>query len=74
MRSGTQHDSNQKLLPSKKQQQPFEPLESKEQFISSIQSISIADEIRKLAKLREEGIITELEFQQMKQDLIRKDR
>jgi Short C-terminal domain len=36
------------------------------------QSISIADEIRKLDKLREEGILTEEEFQQMKQYLIRK--
>ena len=37
------------------------------------QSISIADEIRKLAKLKEEGIITEEEFEQMKQDLIGKN-
>ncbi|HKG87686.1 MAG TPA: SHOCT domain-containing protein [Nitrososphaeraceae archaeon] len=37
------------------------------------QPISIADEIRKLAKLKEEGIITEEEFKQMKQDLIRKN-
>jgi Bacterial PH domain/Short C-terminal domain len=74
IRSGMQHDSNQKLPPSKKQQQLFEPLKSKEQFISSNQSISIADEIRKFAKLREEGIITEEEFQQTKQDLIRKGR
>jgi hypothetical protein len=36
-------------------------------------SVSIADEIRKLAKLKEEGIITEEEFSQMKQDLIRKN-
>jgi hypothetical protein len=38
------------------------------------QSISIADELRKLAKLKEEGILTEEEFKQMKQDLIRKNR
>jgi hypothetical protein len=31
-----------------------------------------ADEIRKLAKLKEEGILTDEEFKQMKQDLIRK--
>lgn len=37
------------------------------------QSISISDEIRKLAKLKEEGLITEEEFKQMKQDLIRKN-
>jgi hypothetical protein len=35
-------------------------------------SISIADELAKLAKLKEQGIISEDEFQQMKQDLIKK--
>ena len=35
-------------------------------------SISIADELMKLANLKEKGIISEEEFQQMKQDLIRK--
>ena len=35
-------------------------------------SISVADELMKLANLKEKGIITEDEFQQMKQDLIRK--
>jgi hypothetical protein len=35
-------------------------------------SISIADEPTKLANLKERGIISEEEFQQMKQDLIRK--
>ena len=39
----------------------------------SNQSISIADEIGKLAKLKEEGIITEEEFKQMKRDPIRKN-
>ena len=34
-------------------------------------SISIADELEKLAKLREEGILTKEEFNQMKQDLIK---
>jgi uncharacterized protein YnzC (UPF0291/DUF896 family) len=38
------------------------------------QSISIADEINKLAKLKEEGIITDEEFKEMKQDLIRRNR
>ena len=37
-------------------------------------AISIADELRKLAKLKEEGILTEEEFKQMKQELIRKNR
>ena len=49
------------------------PNESIESTISSNQSTSIADEIRKLAKLKEEGIITEEEFKQTKQDLIRKN-
>jgi hypothetical protein len=31
---------------------------------------SIADELRELAKLKEEGILTEEEFQEMKEDLI----
>jgi hypothetical protein len=36
-------------------------------------SISVADELRKLAKLKEEGTLTEQEFNQMKQDLIKKN-
>jgi hypothetical protein len=35
-------------------------------------SISIADELRKLADLRNEGILTEQEFEHIKQELIRK--
>ena len=35
-------------------------------------STSIADELRKLAELRNEEILTEQEFQHIKQDLIRK--
>jgi hypothetical protein len=35
-------------------------------------TISIADELAKLAKLKEQGVITESEFLQMKQDLIRR--
>ena len=35
-------------------------------------SISIADELMKLVSLKEKGIISEDEFQQMKQDLIKK--
>jgi PH (Pleckstrin Homology) domain-containing protein/putative oligomerization/nucleic acid binding protein len=38
------------------------------------QSISIADELQKLAKLREEGLLTEEEFNQMKQNLIKTNR
>jgi hypothetical protein len=35
-------------------------------------SISIADELMKLDNIKEKGIISEEEFQQMKQDLIKK--
>jgi hypothetical protein len=35
-------------------------------------TISIADELAKLAKLKEQGIISESEFQQMKQDLLKR--
>jgi hypothetical protein len=33
---------------------------------------SIADELAKLAKLKEQGVISDSEFQRMKQDLIKK--
>jgi hypothetical protein len=33
-------------------------------------TISIADEIGKLAKLKEQGVITEVEFSQMKRNLM----
>ena len=36
------------------------------------QSMSIADELMKLANLKDKGIISEAEFQQMKQDLMKK--
>ncbi|HEY6883779.1 MAG TPA: PH domain-containing protein [Nitrososphaeraceae archaeon] len=35
-------------------------------------TISIADELVKLAKLKEQGVISESEFQQMKQDLLKR--
>jgi len=41
---------------------------------SSNLSISIADALEKLAKLKEEGILTKEEFNQMKQDLIRNSK
>lgn len=34
--------------------------------------ISIADELAKLAKLKEQGMISESEFQQMKQELLKR--
>ena len=73
IRSGMQNDGA-KSAPSKKQKPSSELLESKEYTIPFNQSVSIADELRKLAKLKEEGILTEEEFKQMKQDLIRKNR
>ena len=72
IRSGMQTSSNRKSAPSKNQK-PNELLESKEYTEPPNQSISISDEIRKLAKLKEEGLITEEEFKQTKQDLIRKN-
>src|SRR5215204_2125451 len=70
---GMKTSSNRKFAPSRNQK-PNELIETKEYTVQSNQSISIADEIRKLAKLKEEGTITEEEFQQMKQDLMRKNR
>ena len=68
IRSGM-HDG-QKSAPSKKHlHSKF--IEPKDYTLSSNQSISIADELQKLAKLKEEGILTEKEFNQTKQDLIR---
>jgi hypothetical protein len=65
--------SIRKSVPSKKQL-PLEGFEEEHVISSSSsQSTSVVDEIRKLAKLREEGLLTEKEFQQMKQDLIRKN-
>jgi hypothetical protein len=72
IRSGIQTSSNMKSAPSRNQK-PNDLLESKEYTEPPNQSISISDEIRKLAKLKEEGLITEEEFKQMKQDLIRKN-
>jgi hypothetical protein len=74
IRSGMQNDGGGKSTPSKKQKASSELLESKEYTVPFNQSVSIADELRKLTKLKEEGILTEEEFKQMKQDLIRKNK
>ena len=37
-----------------------------------VESVSITDEISKLSKLRDQGIITTSEFDEMKQQLIEK--
>jgi hypothetical protein len=34
--------------------------------------MSLADELAKLAKLKEQGVLSDSEFQQMKQELIKK--
>jgi hypothetical protein len=36
--------------------------------------VSIADELQKLARLKEEGVLTEEEFSDMKKELIRNSR
>ncbi len=71
IRSGMQ--DSRRLAASKKQK--FTELhEPKEAMTTSNQSESVADEIRKLAKLKEERILTDKEFNQMKQDLIRNSK
>ena len=76
IRSGMQHSGGTKSAPSKKQKPyNYELLEPKEYTVPSNQAVlSIADELSKLAKLKEQGVLTEEEFNQMKQDLIRKNR
>ena len=74
IRSGMQNEGGGGKSPPSKKQKTYELLESKEYTVPFNQSISIADELRKLAKLKEEGILTEEEFKRMKQDLIRKNR
>jgi hypothetical protein len=66
IRSGMQEQTNRKSAPSKNQM-PSELLESKEYTVPTNQPISIADQIRKLANLKQEGLIKEDEFKQMKQ-------
>jgi hypothetical protein len=71
IRSGKQ--DSRRIAPSKKQKSP-EPDDHKEAITASNQSVSIADELQKLANLKEEGVLTEEEFNQMKQDLIRNNK
>jgi Bacterial PH domain/Short C-terminal domain len=72
IRSGMQ-DSH-KSAPSKKYESS--KLVSQKDDISNQthEPVSVADELRKLAKLKEEGILTEQEFNQMKQDLIKNNK
>ena len=69
IRSGMQQDSRRSIA-SKKQKPTTNSHETKE-TISNQSEVSIADELMKLAKLREEGILTEQEFNQMKQKLVK---
>ena len=67
IRSGM-HDG-QKSAPSKKHLHS-KSIEPKDYTLSSNQSISIADELSKLVKLREQGVLSHLEFQKLKQKLL----
>jgi len=70
IRSGMQA---RKSAPSEKDK-PSELVDQKDDISSPVhESRSVADELRKLAKLKEEGTLTEQEFNQMKQDLIKKN-
>jgi hypothetical protein len=72
IRSGMKDD--RKSAPSKKYEYS-KLLDSKEHTPSSDQTVvSIADELQKLSKLKEERILTEEEFNQMKQGLIKNNR
>ncbi|MDR4512707.1 MAG: PH domain-containing protein [Nitrososphaeraceae archaeon] len=61
--------TNTKSIPSKKQKYDTN-LEIPKNNTSN-KSVSVTDELLKLAKMREDGIITEKEFDQMKQKLIK---
>jgi len=71
IRSGMQDSRRTTTL---KKQKSIELDDLKEDTNIPNQSISIADELQKLAKLREEGLLTEEEFNQMKQNLIKTNR
>jgi hypothetical protein len=63
--------NDSRRIPPSKRQKSIELNEPKEVMTTFNHSVSIADELRKLAKLKEEGILTEEEFNQMKQQLIK---
>jgi hypothetical protein len=65
--------NNKDLASSQMQRLPSESPDSQAATkVDDDYSISIADELRKLADLRSEGLLTEQEFQYIKQQLIRK--
>lgn len=43
-----------------------------QQMPAGAQQLSVADELAKIAKLKEQGILSEVEFQQMKQELLKR--
>lgn len=63
--------NDSRRIPPSKRQKSIDLNEPKEVMTRSNHLVSIADELRKLAKLKEEGIVTEEEFNQMKQQLIK---
>jgi hypothetical protein len=63
--------NDSRRIPPSKRQKSIDLNEPKEDMTRSNHLVSIADELRKLAKLKEEGIVTEEEFNQMKQQLIK---
>jgi hypothetical protein len=68
-----QREVYQQPQPQQQFQRPPTSQQTREDTTSSNnQTMSIADELTKLAKLKEQGVISEAEFQQMKQDLIRR--
>jgi hypothetical protein len=65
--------NNKDLASSQMQRLPSESPDSQAATkVDDDYSISVADELRKLADLRSEGLLTEQEFQYIKQHLIRK--
>ncbi|HEX6647765.1 MAG TPA: PH domain-containing protein [Nitrososphaeraceae archaeon] len=63
--------NDSRRIPPSKRQKSIDLNEPKEDMTRSNHLVSIANELRKLAKLKEEGIVTEEEFNQMKQQLIK---
>src|SRR5207248_2233950 len=55
-----------------KQREVYQPEQFRPHSTNDNPTTSIADELAKLAKLKEQGVISEAEFQQMKQDLIKR--
>jgi Bacterial PH domain/Short C-terminal domain len=66
-----QREVYQQQQPQRQPQQPHAGVDAATDS-NNTTTMSIADELAKLAKLKEQGVISEAEFQQMKQDLIKK--